>query len=217
MKKILGLGAILRRRWFVGLVLLPLVILTFWLSITTWAPASWVASWAPCPRNWGWGPAWLPRASPLQSTAFTVGSASAKVCYGSPSLRGREMLGGRVEFGDLWRSGANEPTSLHLSAAVDLGPLELLPGAYSIYTVPQAEVWEVVVNREIDQWGIESLYPTPGEIGRFEVTPEWIDESVDSLTFSFESQSRESGTLNLRWQQTHLAIPISAVSDLSGR
>ena len=59
------------------------------------------------------------RKSPLDSTSFTVGGKTVKVCYGRPSLRGRQMLGGEaVPFGQIWRTGANEPTMIHATGPI---------------------------------------------------------------------------------------------------
>ena len=58
-----------------------------WVGLTTLSTGSSIAHGAPCPRNWSWADAYLPRQSPLESHAFRVGKASARICYGSPALR----------------------------------------------------------------------------------------------------------------------------------
>ena len=76
-----------------------------WVALTTLATGSSIATWAPCPRNWAWLPTYLPRESPLEALSFKLGKVHVKVCYGSPALRGRTMLGGdSVPFGKLWRT-----------------------------------------------------------------------------------------------------------------
>ena len=92
------------------------------------------------------------RKSPLDSTSFTVGGNTVKVCYGRPSLRGRQMLGGdAVPFGKIWRTGANEPTMIHATGPITVAGLKLPAGSYSLYTVPGKAEWEVVVNRSTTQ------------------------------------------------------------------
>ena len=99
------------------------------------------------------------RKSPLDSLSFKVGSSDVKVCYGRPSLRGRHMLGGDdVPYGKLWRTGANEPTMIHTSGPLVVAGIKVPAGSYSLYTVPTANEWEVIVNKSITQWGEEQLH-----------------------------------------------------------
>ena len=114
------------------------------------------------------------RQSPLDSLTFTVAKQTVKLCYGRPSAKGRTMLGGEaVPFGKLWRTGANEPTVIFTPVALTIAGVTVAPGKYSIYTVPGAKQWEVIVNKSTSQWGHESTY-TPEvkaqEVGRGKVT-----------------------------------------------
>lgn len=184
-----------------------------WLGLTSFAPGSWVASWAPCPRNWGWGPAWTGRASPLAAVSFELGeNGHAKLCYGRPSLRDRPMIGsGAVPFGRLWRTGANEPTTLHLDVPARLGNVDLSAGSYSIYTVPDPAAWEVVVNRSIRQWGLESEYTDEiraQEVGRFSVPVEVLELPVETLTIRPVPAATGDVDLMLEWQTTRLRLPL---------
>jgi hypothetical protein len=187
-----------------------------WMLLTSLAPGAWIASWAPCPRNWGWTSAWLPRASPLASEPIRFSRGQAKICYGRPSLRGRTMLGGdAVPFGRLWRTGANEPTTLHLNVPAEMGELFLEPGSYALYTVPRAHQWEVVVNRSTRQWGLESLYDETlesQEVGRFRLPVETLASPVETLTIRPVPMGGDFWTLQLAWERSRIRIPLRAVS-----
>lgn len=192
-----------------------------WLLVTSVAPASWIAAGAPCPRNWAWLPAWLPRASPLGSVRFDLDVGHGKLCYGRPSLRGRRMLGGEaVPYGRLWRTGANEPTTLHLDGPARLGPIGLLPGSYSLYTVPGERAWQVVINRSTRQWGLESEYDEAvraEELGRFEVAPRALASPLETLTFRAERLATGAVDLVLEWERVRLVVPLVAgLSDDEG-
>jgi hypothetical protein len=184
-----------------------------YLAATTFAPGSWVARGAPCPRNWGWAPAWQPRASPLLDADATLADGHVRVCYGAPSLRGRVMLGGTaVPWGRLWRTGANEPTTLHTDVPVTLGGVELGPGSYALYTVPGPETWDVIVNRSTRQWGLESEYTSKvaaQELGRFQVTAEALPVPVERLRIATEA-TPTGLDLVLSWQTTRLRMPVRA-------
>jgi microcystin-dependent protein len=185
------------------------------LALTSFATGPAVARWAPCPRNWAWIPAWQPRASPLRDTRFTIpGSGEGghgRICYGAPSLRGRTMIGGgAVPYGQLWRTGANEPTTLHTDVPTTLGGIALAPGSYAIYTVPGPDSWQVIVNRSTRQWGLESEYSaeiTRQEVGRFAVAPETLGAPVEQLRIAAEPVASGAEIL-LEWQRTRLRLPL---------
>lgn len=150
------------------------------------------------------------RTSPYDSTTIQLGEGVAKLCYGRPSLRGRTMIGGEaVPYDTLWRTGANEPTIVHLNVPATIAGVEVEPGAYSLYTVPrEGSEWTLIVNASTSQWGHESRY-TPEvraeEVGRTTVAHESLDSPVEDLTF----RPMEDGSgLLLEWQNSRVRIPI---------
>jgi hypothetical protein len=150
------------------------------------------------------------RRSPFDSVRVDVGGRTAQICYGRPSARGRVIFGELVPYDQLWRTGANEPTILHLPFAAEVAGLHLEPGSYSLYTVPGTSQWTLVVNRSTSQWGHESRY-TPEveaqEIGRVQVPSERLDQLVE--TFTIRSEPTASGAdLLLEWERTRVRIPI---------
>jgi hypothetical protein len=153
------------------------------------------------------------RVSPYDSATIAVGDGAAKICYGRPSLRGREMIGGEaVPYGALWRTGANEPTTIHLNVPARIAGLAVEPGSYSLYTIPEAGLeWTLIVNRSTSQWGHESRY-TPEveaqEVGRAQVPVETLEESVEQLTIRAADQ-RQGAVLE--WQNSRVFIPIEPV------
>jgi DUF2911 family protein len=151
------------------------------------------------------------RKSPLDSLTFTVAKQPVKLCYGRPSSRGRTMLGGAaVPYGKLWRTGANEPTIFFTPVALTVAGIAVPPGTYSLYTVPGASEWEIIVNRSTKQWGEESNY-TPEvraqEVGRAKVKSEAVKQPIE--TFTIRSENAGSGaTLVMEWEKTQVRIPV---------
>jgi hypothetical protein len=150
------------------------------------------------------------RASPYDSATVAVGDAVLKLCYGRPSARGRIMIGGDdVPFGQPWRTGANEPTTLHTTAAIVLGDTHLDPGSYSLYTIPGPETWEVILNRATDRWGIPIDDGVRAqEVASVTVPRERPGEHVETLTFSFHEEGPGAVELRLEWEDFRIAIPI---------
>jgi len=144
------------------------------------------------------------RTSPLRTVSFSYEGGEALLCYSAPSARGREIMGGLVPFGEEWRTGANEPTAIHLTAALTIGGVELKPGSYALYTVPGEDEWQFFLNSTYERWGIpitEEVRAT--EVGSFTATPEATDEMIEMLTFS-----HADGAIIMEWENTRLRIPV---------
>jgi hypothetical protein len=152
------------------------------------------------------------RASAYDSTALALGDESALVCYGRPAAKGRTVFGELVPYGKLWRTGANEPTIIHLPFAAVIAGIQVEPGSYSLYTVPGQDEWTVIVNRSTSQWGHESTY-TPEvqaqEVGRATVKPERLDSPVETFTIRSEPSGPTAGALILEWENTRVRIPVT--------
>lgn len=170
------------------------------------------------------GPGNSERQSPREAFRFDVGGRPALLCYGRPSARGRSIFGGLVPYGDLWRTGADEPTVLHLPFRARVAGIRVPRGRYAIYTVPGEKEWTVVVNRSIRQSGrtrsetgrrgnvFASAYTEAvrdAEVGRASV--ESIDVPfVEQLTAGIDTIGPRETILFLEWERTRVRIPIRA-------
>lgn len=151
------------------------------------------------------------RPSPLQATAFRVGDTTGQICYGAPSARDRVVMGELVPFDEPWRSGANEATAIHLDGPATIGGIALAAGSYSLYTIPTASSWEVVLNSNVERWGIPiSPEVRATDVGSFTVTPEATSNMVETMTYGFESTGQNSGEIVLEWETTRVRIPVAA-------
>lgn len=149
------------------------------------------------------------RASRYDSVSVIVGAAHVTVCYGRPKMNGRAIFGGLVPYDTLWRTGANEPTTLHTDAPIELAGLRLDAGSYALYTVPRASGgWTLVVNGATDQWGHESSYASvrDKEIGRRLVTAVKTGEPIEAFTIEATKDA-----LHLEWERTRVVVPLKAV------
>ncbi len=152
------------------------------------------------------------RVSPLDSVSFTVAGAPVKICYGRPSARGRTMIGGpSVPYGQLWRTGANEPTMIHTTISLVVAGMRIEPGSYSVYTVPGQGQWQLILNRSISQWGHESNY-TPevreAEVGRASVPSERLGSHVEQFAIRAQHANPDHVVIYLEWERTQVRIPV---------
>jgi DUF2911 family protein len=156
------------------------------------------------------------RKSPLDSVSFTIAKQQVKVCYGRPSLRGRQMIGGKdIPFGKLWRTGANEPTIFFNPIPLTVAGIKVPPGVYSLYTVPGPREWEIIVNRSISQWGKEDQYTDQvkaQELGRGKVKTETLTAPVETFTIRAEPSGDKTASLVMEWDKTRVKIPVQAGS-----
>jgi hypothetical protein len=153
------------------------------------------------------------RVSPHSTLSFNLGPSPALLCYGAPSVRGREIMGGLVPYGVPWRIGADEPTTLHTSVRINLGGIALQPGSYSLYAIPGESEWTFFINTNWQRWGIEiDAAVRATEIGSFTVVPQALPEFVETLTYEFEEAAggEPGGEILLEWANTLLRIPIEA-------
>jgi hypothetical protein len=154
------------------------------------------------------------RASPYDSATIRVAGEPLKVCYGRPRAQGREIYGGLVPWGRLWRTGANEPTILHVPFTAEIAGIRVQPGTYSLYTEPGETEWIIIVNRSTSQWGHESSY-TPEvrqqEVGRATVPTQRLDQHVEQFTIRGEETAAGADML-LEWERTRVRIPLRRIA-----
>ena len=153
------------------------------------------------------------RASPPDSSSAELDGGVAKVCFSSPRMRDREIMGGLVPFGQPWRLGANEPTTLHVTVPASLGDVALEPGSYALYAVPGQEAWEIVVNDAVDRWGIPiDEQVRENDVGSVTVTPESTEATVEALDIRLEPMEGGGATFVAEWEDTRVSVPIRAAS-----
>lgn len=149
------------------------------------------------------------RPSPLAEVRFTLGGQEALLCYGRPSAKGRPVMGGLVPYGQPWRLGANEATSIHLPFNATIGGSAVDAGTYSLYAVPGQTEWEFVLNRQVERWGIPiDDGVKQGDAVTFKRPVSATSAPVEQLTFRWEATSDSAGQLVMEWEQTQLTIPV---------
>ncbi len=148
------------------------------------------------------------RLSPHESVSGTVGGANITVTYGRPYKKGREIYGGLVPFDAVWRTGADEATTLDTDRDLMLGGLHVPAGKYSVYTIPSTEKWTLIVNKVWDQWGTN--YDEAQDLGRVDMMVSESEEMTEQLTIGIEPGEGSNGTLSIVWDMTTATLPIMA-------
>jgi hypothetical protein len=146
-------------------------------------------------------------ASPRDSLKAVFAGKTVTVNYGRPSARGRKIIGGVVPYNQIWRTGANEATTLTTEVDLVLGGTTIPRGTYSLYTVPSKTTWQLVVNKEVGQSGL--VYHKQLDLARIKLQKASLKDYVERFTISIERLSPNSGALRLAWEKTSLTIPFT--------
>ena len=171
----------------------------------------------------------LGQASPSDSVRATIGGASIAVDYGRPSMRGRTIFGPAtatprpvVPWGEVWRTGANFATRLTTSADIVLGGQTIPAGTYTLWTLPSATGWKLIVNKQTkapcktaeecndpkrpNLWGTD--YSADSDLVRVDLPASALAQPVEQFTIGVDPQG-DGGVLWMAWEKTKLAIPFS--------
>jgi len=142
--------------------------------------------------------------SPHETVEYSVGGAKITISYGRPFLKARKVLSEVAPAGKIWRTGADEATTLTTDKGLMFGSLMIPAGTYTLYTVPGPTSWKLVVNKQTGQWGTE--YREENDLGRADLKVETLPKPVDQFTISI-AEAGGSPTLNLDWGTTRATTP----------
>lgn len=138
----------------------------------------------------------------------------ARVIYSRPSKGGRTIIGDLVEYGQVWRMGANEATEIELFRDVLVQSGKLKKGRYTLYAIPNPDKWTVIFNRETDTWG-SFRYDAKKDALRIELKPDREKEVYEVLTMFFEKNGQQV-ELVLLWDDIKLRIPFTVDQAVKG-
>ncbi len=148
-----------------------------------------------------------PRKSPISLSAVTVDGGYMKVVYGAPYINERDVFGGLVPFGQVWRTGANEATEITFTKDVVFGGTEVKAGTYSVFSVPGEGEWQIILNKDLGMWGAYT-YKEASDLIRVKGAVSALAETMDPMRIQLKN---EEGTVQfiLTWAKTAVTVPIT--------
>ena len=152
----------------------------------------------------------LPAPSPRGTVSQVVGLTKVAIDYGRPSANGRAIFGGLVPFGDVWRTGANECTTISFNGPVQFGKVAVPAGKYALFMVPSERTFRVILNSNAEQWGAYE-YKSELDVASVEVSPEKC-ETAEVFTISFGAFQEDAARLDMTWANTRVSVWITAPS-----
>jgi DUF2911 family protein len=138
---------------------------------------------------------------PAKATCALAGGKSITVDYSSPHMKGRKIFGELVPFGKVWRAGANEATTFVTDADLTVGGKAVPAGSYTIFAVPEADKWTLVISKKTGEWG--TAYPGADMKVSKTAAP------VENFTIAFD-KSASGCTLRMEWENTRASVDISS-------
>lgn len=153
-----------------------------------------------------------PNASPRSNISQIIGLVSANLDYSRPSKKGREIFGGLVPYNKIWRTGANNPTTISFSDYVKINNQLISAGEYHLYSVPTESTLDLVIYEKTDAWGSLPTFDKSKVVAR--VSSDFIDlpNTVETFTISFENISNNGSTLNIMWDNKLAIYNIDALT-----
>ena len=129
----------------------------------------------------------------------------ARVIYSRPQKNGRVIFGELLEYGKVWRLGANEATEIEFYGDVKINDIKVKKGRYTMYGIPNAEKW-IIINKETDTWG-SFKYDEKNDLLRIDVPVQKQTAITEEFVMVFEKSETGAGLI-IAWDDVKLNLPI---------
>lgn len=131
----------------------------------------------------------------------------ARVIYSRPAKNGRTVFGDLLEYGKVWRLGANEATEIEFYQNVKVGSTKIKKGRYTMYCIPYADKWTIIINKDTDTWG-SFKYDSKKDVARVDVPVQKQTELTEAFTMAFE-KAATGANLIIVWDDVKVSLPVT--------
>ena len=153
-----------------------------------------------------------PQPSTTQTIKQNFGLSSIELSYSRPNAKGRVIFGELVPFGKVWRTGANQASTLTFGEEVTIGDKKIAAGKYGLLTIPNKNNWILIITKQLDVTS-PSAYKEENDLVRVNVKPIVGANKVETFTMQFTNVKSSSCELTLQWENTTVSLPISTDVD----
>jgi len=145
---------------------------------------------------------------PAKAVCNLAGGKTLTIDYSSPRMKGRKIFGDLVPYGKIWRAGANEATTFVTTTDLTMGGTAVPAGSYTIFTVPNADKWSLVISKKTGEWG--TAYPgEANDLARIDMGVAKTSGPIENFTIEFE-QGGSGCTLHMKWESTDASVKVAA-------
>jgi hypothetical protein len=153
-----------------------------------------------------------PASSPTQTLKQDFALSAVELSYSRPSVKGRKIFGDLVPFGKVWRTGANSATTVTFGEEVIINGKKVPAGKYGFLTIPAKDNWTLIITKDVDVTS-PANYKQENDVVRMDVKPVAINYKIENLTLQIANITSNSCELQLMWDNTFVALPISSDVD----
>lgn len=154
-----------------------------------------------------------PAPSPAQTVKQAFALSEITIDYSRPSVKGRTIFGDVVPFGKVWRTGANGSTKITFGEDVKVEGNDVKAGTYAIYSVPDKDMWEIMLYKDLTMGGDVSSYKKEDEVLRFKVKSSTLAANVETFTINVADITSSKANIELQWEKTRVAFSVVADID----
>jgi hypothetical protein len=153
-----------------------------------------------------------PQPSPTQTIKQNFGLSTIELSYSRPGIKGRTVFGDLVPYGKVWRTGANQATTITFGEEVMIGDKKVPAGKYGLLTIPDAAEWTVIISKQTDVTSPDA-YKEDQDVVRLKATPYPLPMSIETFTMSFDDVKSSSCNVGIMWDKTYVMFPVSTDVD----
>jgi hypothetical protein len=153
-----------------------------------------------------------PQPSPTQTIRQNFGLSTVELSYSRPGIKDRKVFGDLVPFGKVWRTGANQATTVTFGEDVMIGDKKVPAGKYGLLTIPEKDQWTVIITKQLDVTS-PAAYKQEQDVVRVMAKPVALPFSVETFTMTFDDVKSNSMELGMLWDKTMVSIPIKVDVD----
>jgi hypothetical protein len=154
----------------------------------------------------------LPQPSTPQTVKQDFGLSNIELSYSRPNVKGRKIFGDLVPFGKVWRTGANQATTLTFGDPVTIGGITIPAGKYGLLSIPGADEWTIIITHQLDVTNAAAYKPDQ-DVVRIKATPQTLPFSLETFTMIFSDVNSSTLNLQLLWDNSFVQFPISTDID----
>ena len=150
-----------------------------------------------------------PSPSPEQTIKQGFALSDIELTYSRPGIKSREIFGALVPYGKVWRTGANNATTLTFGDEVTIGGTKIPAGKYGLLTIPGADEWTFIISKQTNVTS-PSAYKESEDVVRVKSKPTKVGMVAETFTMQFANVKPESIDLHVRWNDVLVSLPITA-------
>ncbi len=155
-----------------------------------------------------------PAASPTQTVKQNFGLSYIELSYSRPSMKGRKVFGDLVPYGEVWRTGANQATTLTFGDEVTIGGTKVPAGKYGLLTIPGEKEWIVIISKQTDVTS-PAAYKQDQDVVRVTVKPQNLSVIMETFTIAFDFMKSNSCVLSILWDKVW--VPLEITTDVDSK